>query len=398
MKIWVGLLLAVVIWSCSETASLSSIPKQDPTLPIDTIETSLIKDSILIDANEIAEVQKYFRKFIKKRRFNGQILVAKNGQIVFDTTNGYANIRRRIKLQDNSSMQLASVSKPITATVILQLIEEGKINLEDTITKFLPNLPEHYSRIIIKHLLAHRSGLAQYYYYCDNVIDDKEHLIYNDTVLCVMDFHNPGHYFPPGRKHNYCNTNYLLLASIIEAVENDRYHNVIQKRILSKCGMDDSFVFDLKDDSIPKNLVLGHTQWNKIFDFDYLDGIVGDKGIFSNASDLFKFDQALTNGLLLSDSIMDLAHSPHNKKRFNKSYGLGWRLKYHKKLGKIVYHTGWWHGNRHIYIRIPQNGYTIIILSNALRGSIYNMNNILDQFNYKEAIKYKKNNLIKPEA
>lgn len=116
--------------------------------------------------------------------------------------------------------------------------------------------------------------------------------------------------------------------------------------------MENSFVFDLKNNLIPEHLVLGHTKTNKLFNFDYLDGIVGDKGFFTNAKDLLKFDQMLTNGNLVNDSLMNEAFKPYNEIKKDKSYGLGWRLKFHKKLGKIVYHTGWWHGNRNIYIYI----------------------------------------------
>lgn len=383
MRIWIVLIVGFIVCSCAEPSSINKI--ENPEINTDSSKVHLTVPVVDIPKEEIKSVRKYFSKFVKKRRFNGHILVAKKGKIIFDTTAGYANIRKRIKLQESSVLQIASLTKTITSTIILQLIEEGKLSLEDTITKYLPSLPKHYSRINIKHLLAHRSGLAQYYYYCDHMIDEKEKLIYNDTVLCVMDFHNPGHYFPPGRKHNYCNTNYLLLASIIENIEDESYAAVVDRRIVKKCGMENSFVFNMKNKTIPSNLVYGHTQWNKLFDFDYLDGIVGDKGFFSNASDLFKFDQMLTSGNLLSDSIRNLAFTAHNKVRHNKSYGLGWRLKFHKKLGKIVYHTGWWHGNRNIYIRVPKNDYTIIILSNALRGSIYNMNMILDEVDFPAA-------------
>lgn len=383
MKFWIGTLFLMIFIGCSEPASIESTSIITPSLPV---KDSLVEKKLNIPLAEKQSIIKYFTRFVKRRRFNGTILVAKKGEIIFDTINGYANIRKRIKLTDSSVMQLASVTKPITATILLQLVEEGKIKITDTITNYLPQLPKHYSRITVKHLLAHQSGLSQYYYYCDHLIADREDLIYNDTVLCVMDFHNPGHYFPPGRKHNYCNTNYLLLASIIENIEGKRYVDVVKERIVKKCKMESSFVFDLRKDSIPHNLVYGHTQWNKLFDFDYLDGIVGDKGFFSNARDLFKFDQMLTNGELISDSIKELAFTPHNKVRYNKSYGLGWRIKFHKQLGKIVYHTGWWHGNRHIYIKIPKNDYTVIILSNSLRGSSYNMNNILKELDFPPVI------------
>ena len=96
------------------------------------------------------------------------------------------------------------------------------------------------------------------------------------------------------------------------------------------------------------------------------------------------FDNKLNNGSLLNDSTINLAFTPHNKIKHGKTYGLGWRIRHHKKLGKIIYHTGWWHGNRNIYIKIPKNDYTIVILSNALRGSQYNMNDILEHFTYDE--------------
>lgn len=360
-----------------------SIPDSQKT---DIIEKRISPEiySNIISSQHKSKILSYFNRFINQRNFNGQILVAKGNTIIFDTTSGYANVRKKIPLKKSSAIQLASVTKPITATVLLQLVEEGKVNISDTITKFLPNLPKHYSNITIEHLLAHRSGLAQYYYYCDELLDNKKELIYNDTVLCVIDFHNPNHYFKPGKKYNYCNTNYLLLASIIESIENENYPDIVKKRIFDVCKMDDSFVIDIKKDTFPKNLTLGHNLKNKPFELDYLDGIVGDKGIFSSARDLYKFDRFFSDCGILNDSLIQIAISAQNKIKKNTSYGYGWRLRYHKNLGKIVYHTGWWHGNRHTYLKIPSSDYTIIILSNALKGSIYNLNEMLDVFDFEK--------------
>lgn len=382
MRIFSVLVIIISIFSCSQPTASEII---EPAKNIDSVPEfhSIIKQEIIPPAH-LEKIEKYFEHFIKRRRFNGHVLVAKGNQVLIDTTTGYSNIRRRIPLKRSNAVQLASITKPITATVILQLVEEGKLNISDTITKFLPDLPEHYQQITIEHLLAHRSGLAQYYYYCDHMMDDKEELIYNDTVLCVIDFHNPGHYFKPGKRHNYCNTNYLLLASIIEAIEGERYPDVVQKRIFDACHMDDSFVIDIKKDSLPENLALGHNDRNRLFEFDYLDGIVGDKGIFSTAKDLYKFDRFLSDCGILNDSLIQLAHTPHNKIRRSASYGYGWRLRFHPKLGKIVYHTGWWHGNRHVYFKIPNSDYTVIILSNALRGSVYSLTELLNVFDFEE--------------
>lgn len=380
MRIFLFFVFAILTISCSDSPFFSKKNKNlNPEL---SKSKSIVQKEIFIPISEINSVKEYFNEFIKKRHFNGSIAVSKKGKIIFDTVSGYSNIKRRIKLEVNSVQQLASVTKPITATVILQLAQEGKLKISDTITKYLKELPEHYKQVTVKQLLSHRSGLSQYYYYCDHLIDNRTQMIYNDTVLCVMNFHNPEHNFQPGKRYNYCNTNYLLLASIIESIEKERYADVIKKRILDKCGMQNSFVFDFKKDSIPSNLVYGHTLWNKLFQFDYLDGIVGDKGLFSNAKEMLLFDKTLNSGELLNDSIKNIAFTPHNKIKHGKSYGLGWRIREHKELGKIVYHTGWWHGNRNIYIKIPKNEYTIVILSNSLRGSKYNMNDILEHFDF----------------
>ena len=375
MKLFLFFLVATLTLSCTEPKTeIISDTKKDVGLD------SLNFQSIQIPKSEVQSIRKYFTNFVSKRRFNGHIIVAKKGKVVFDTTSGYANIRKKIKLKKNSVVQLASITKPITATVVLQLIEEGKLNLNDSITKYLTNLPENYQKITIKHLLSHRSGLSPYPYYCHEMIQNKQKLIYNDTVLCVIDFHNPKPYYSPDQKYNYCNTNYMLLASIIEEIEKKSYADVIDRRIVEKCGMKNSFVFDAKQNKTPSNLTLGHTHTNKTFNLDYLDGIVGDKGFFSNAKDMLQFDRMLSMGKIINDSTINLAFTAHNDIRNNKSYGLGWRIKMHKNLGKIIYHTGWWHGNRNIYIKIPENEYTIIILSNALRGSSYNINTLLDQF------------------
>jgi CubicO group peptidase (beta-lactamase class C family) len=383
MKGIISIFITLAIFGCSAPA-----PQYiEATESANKVSSHHIIKRDTIPPKQKAKVLNYFRKFIKRRHFNGHVLIAKGNTIILDTTTGYSNMRKKIPLKKNSAVQLASITKPITSTVLLQLVEEGKLNIADTITKFLPNLPKHYSNITIEHLLAHRSGLSQYYYYCDAMMDNKDELIYNDTVLCVIDFHNPDPYFKPGKRHNYCNTNYLLLASIIESIEDDSYPNVVQKRIFDACNMDNSFVIDIKKDSLPSNLTLGHNLRNRVFELDYLDGIVGDKGVFSTAKDLFKFDRFLSDCGILNDSILQLAHSPHNKIKKNASYGYGWRLRYHENLGKIVYHTGWWHGNRHAYFKIPNSDYTVIILSNALRGSVYSLNELLNVFDFEnEAI------------
>lgn len=336
----------------------------------------------VISNEDLAHLKASFDKFVKRRRFNGSIIVAKNNEIVYDTTLGYANIRRRIPLEDTSAIQLASITKPITGAVLLSLIQEGKLSLDDTVTHYLPRLPENYKKITIKMLLSHQSGLTQYYYYCDHVLENKECVVSNDSLIEIINCHNPGFAGRPGKKFNYCNTNFALLASVAECIEEKSFHEIVKERILDPCGMKNSFVLDLSKDTLPKNLVYGNNEWNKIMEFDYLDGIVGDKGFFSTAHDLLLFDQYFFNCLMVSDTLLKSAFEPQVKiKRNGNSYGLGWRLRFDKDLGKIIYHPGWWRGNRHLYFKIPSKDYTVIMLSNSLKGSRYNLNDLLAVFN-----------------
>ena len=326
-------------------------------------------------------LKRSFRAFINHRRFNGSILVAKNNEIIFDTVVGYADIRRRIPLTDTSAIQLASISKPITAAVLLSLVQEGKLDLKDTVTKYLPRLPEAYQKISIEMLLSHQTGLTQYYYYCDHYLDDKECVLSNDSLIEVINCYNPGFCFNPGRRFDYCNTNYALLAAVSEKIEQKRFQEIIEERIVKPTGMKHSFLLDLQQDTLPSHLVYGNNQWNRTMEFDYLDGIVGDKGFFSTAKDLFLFDQYFTSCLMLEDSLIQLAFEPQvATNRRGNSYGLGWRLRFNDTLGKVIYHPGWWRGNRHLYFKIPSKDYTVIILSNALRGSVYNLNDLLSVF------------------
>ncbi|MFT6716176.1 MAG: CubicO group peptidase (beta-lactamase class C family) [Saprospiraceae bacterium] len=371
------LLFALIFHSCEykPAAEVSITSKDVPQVTV-PIKTPVISEEDLI------YIKNHFDRFIKKRHFNGSIVIAKNNEIIYDTTLGYANIRRRIPLKDTSAVQLASITKPITAAVILSLIQEGKLNLNDAVTAFLPRLPEEYNKITIKMMLSHQSGLTQYYYYCDHVLEDKECIVSNDSLIEIINCHNPGFAGKPGRKFNYCNTNFALLASVAERIEEKSFHQIVEERIIEPCGMKNSFLLDLSQDTLPQNLVYGNNEWNTLMEFDYLDGIVGDKGFFSTARDLLLFDKYFFNCLMLSDSMLQVVFEPQVKIKNNgNSYGLGWRLRFDENLGKIIYHPGWWRGNRHLYFKIPSKDYTVIMLSNSLKGSRYNLNDLLAVFN-----------------
>lgn len=338
-------------------------------------------DSI-ISSQDKQWVRNNFNDFVRSRKFNGSILIAKNDEIIYDTLIGYTDFRTKKLLADTNAFQLASVSKPITATVILQMVAEGKIKLEDKLITFFPELPKNtYKDITVKMLLSHQTGLSQYYYYCDELVKNKNQFLTHERVLELIKKRNPRNDFKPGSKFSYCNTNYMFLAMIAEKIDSVHFSKIVEKRIIKPSSMNNSFVLNIHESSPPSYTVMGNNELNRMVDFDFLDGVVGDKGMFASAKDLYNFDRSLYNCNLIPDSLYEYATQPQTKIDKRKSaYGLGWRLRFNEELGKIVYHTGWWHGNRHIYFKIPSKDYTVIILSNSLKGSTYNLNDLLEIF------------------
>lgn len=346
--------------------------------------TNTIENSIEVLKNDAREnkIDDYFSRKYKKRQFNGNILFAQDGKIITHKSYGYANLKTKEELTENHSFQLASVSKPFTSVAILQLIENGQINLKDTLQKFFPNFP--YEGITIHQLLCHRSGLSQYTHFCDapdSIWPDKSKTINNQDVINIISKINPLINYPPDRRYYYCNTNYLLLASIVKKISGIEFKQYLKENIFSPIDMNHSIVYDRTNFNeliMPTQGYENRIPWEDV----YLNGVVGDKGVYSTTMDLLKFDRALEKNLLINDSLKKLAFSKKNKDyNRNKNYGYGFRLKEHNKYGKIVYHTGWWKGYRSYYIKVLKNDQTIIILNNIKRGRFLNIDKLIDLIN-----------------
>ena len=273
--------------------------------------TNTVNNNIEVLKNDTRKnkIDDYFNKKYKKRQFNGNILFAENGKIISHKSYGYANLKTKEKLTKNHSFQLASVSKPFTAVAILQLIEKGQINLKDTIQKFFPNFP--FKGITIHQLLCHRSGLSQYTHFCDtpdSIWPDKSKTINNEDVIKIISKITPLINYPPNKKYYYCNTNYLLLASIVKKITGIEFKQYLKENIFSPIDMNNSIVYDRTnfDELImPTQGYENTTPWEDV----YLNGVVGDKGVYSTTMDLLKFDRALEKNLLINDSLKNLAFS-----------------------------------------------------------------------------------------
>ena len=196
------------------------------------IDSVKINFKVLDNDKRIKKINSFFQRKFSRNQFNGNILFAENGNIITQKSYGYSNFSKKELLTKEHSFQLASVSKPFTSIAILQLIEENKINLKDTIQKFFPEFPYH--GITIHQLISHRSGMSQYTHFCDapdSIWPDKSVTINNQDVIEIISKIVPLINYKPNHKYYYCNTNYLLLASIVEKVSGQSFKKYVKKNI-----------------------------------------------------------------------------------------------------------------------------------------------------------------------
>ena len=327
-----------------------------------------------------SDLDAFFEKKFKATTFNGTVLFAERGRIIFEKSYGFADWKKKDSLTIESTFNLASASKPFTAVAILQLAEQGKINLTDLVEKYIPSFP--YTGIDIHQLLSHRSGLSKYDHFCDqpdSIWPDKHKSIHNADVISIMNAIVPQVAYSPNTHHYYSNTNYMLLAQIVEVASGLTFKEYLQTNIFDPCEMTSTVLYtrDNKDELI--NPTKGYTgNYTECIDI-YLNGTVGDKGIYSDINDMLKFDQALYDGKLLSDSSLNLAFKEHNDQKNNgQNYGYGFRLTYDDVKGKVPFHTGWWKGFRTYFVRVPSKQQTIVVLSNIKRGPFFNVNDLVN--------------------
>lgn len=340
----------------------------DPTVKPASLDDLISEaEPFKVDNCVVEKIENYFTSKAKRNRFNGSVLYAEKGNIVYRADFGYSNIKYKEELTEFSAYNLASVSKPITSAAILTLVEKGEISLEDTIQQFIPEFP--YDGISIRNLLTQKSGLPEYLYFAEKHWLDRKETITNDDVLCIMQTHEPERYYRPDYKYNYVNTNYILLASIIERVSKQTFAEYVDEAIFTPLDMEDSFVYDRDAGLKPMNITYGHDDRGRKIRDDYFNGCLGDKGIYCTIDDLYKFDQSFYTSKILSKKTIDEAFTAqHTRMKAWDNYGLGWRINDRPDGSKIVYHSGWWKGYRSYFIRMPDQQKTAIVLTNSTRG------------------------------
>ena len=336
-----------------------------------------------IDANSnptTSRIDSFFSKRFKLGAFSGAVLFSAHDTIFYKKAFGFANRKNKDSLTINSRFQLASVSKTFTAFGIMLLEKEGKLSFKDSVRKFFPDFP--YENISIHQLLVHRSGLPNYMYAADKYWKDKENItLDNCDVLDILIGDEPTRYNHPGKRYNYNNTNYAILASIIEKVSGVSYQKFMKQKLFDPIGMINTTIYDKNNAEKNKEKVVGYTNWRRRADNTYLNGVVGDKGIYSTVEDMNKFSRAIFENFFFTDNEMEVAYQLGNSELYdNDNYGYGWRINMLPDSSKIVYHSGWWKGFRSYFIRSLTDEKTIIVLSNNSRTGKISRNSLMNLF------------------
>ena len=277
------------------------------------------------------------------------VLIGDKGKIVFEKAYGIADTSGR-PLTTFSAFNLASVSKQFFTMMAMILKEQGKLNFDDPVQKYLPTFP--YENITVRNLMNHTSGLPEYFDLANRtmiLIDTLD----NDKALALLASLKPPLLFKPGEKFEYTNTNYTTLASIIAKVSGMPCDQFFDEKIVKPLGLKNTYIYNITMPSYPASRVFGiHYENGKPVpdDLVYLDGIVGDGNIYSSVEDLYKWDQALyTEKLVKKETFKEAITSGKLNDGSLTNYGFGWMV----DSSGNAFHSGGWVGFRtynHRYI------------------------------------------------
>lgn len=322
-------------------------------------------------AAQIKTVDSVLTVLHQQGAFSGSVLIAEKGKVLYKKALGIENIEKNTPLSTNAAFNLASVSKQFVAMMIMMLKDNGQLQYDDKVQKYLPELP--YPTLTIRHLLTHTSGLPEFFDLTlahNNTLDT----LTNEKMLQLLSSLKPPLVFEAGEKWAYSNTGYVILASLVEKIAKQPINLFFKEHIAQPLNMTNSFFYALKMPDAPtQKRVLGYQRENGVHipnDLTRIDGVFGDGNMYSSVEDLFKWEQALYSSKLVKKETWREAISPvklNDGTTYN--YGFGWFL---EDNGNIMRHTGSWAGFRNLLWRNTETKQSFIILTNNTDPSVRN--------------------------
>jgi CubicO group peptidase (beta-lactamase class C family) len=304
-----------------------------------------------------SNIETYLSPFVESGNFTGAVLVARKGQILFRRAYGMANYELRASNSPSTRFHVASVSKPFTAIAILQLEEQGRLNVSDPVARLVPDFPSG-DKIKLEHLLTHTSGIPNV-----NDLPDYDTFARSPHTVAelVAKFASLPLDFEPGSNYGYSNSNYNLLALILEKVSGEKYGDYVRKHILEPAGMSDS-----GHDGEAWRLIPGAASGYEPAGVDfyekapYLDwsNKTGNGSLYSTIDDLYRFDRALNTDTLLK------AATRHKYFVEGKGNRFGW-FNRTRSGHRVMSANGRSPGFTSSVDRYPDDDVTVIVLSNS---------------------------------
>ena len=343
-----------------------------PELKVDSLFVDLGKAKV---ERRVAMAEKAFDEMHQSQYLNGVVLYAEGEQVIFKKAYGWRNlVKQKDSIRLDDQFQLASVSKMFTAEALMLLYSRGLLDYDDDITKYLPEFP--YQGITIRNLLNHRSGLSRYETLADERWPDRGVPVSNDDIIRLYAQYKPDPYNQPDVTFHYTNVNYALLANIVEKVSGRHFEDFMRDEVFAPLGMERSFIYSLRGVDRIKTYVETDVQGHDLLrkgarraQDDYLNGVLGDKGMYSTVEDLYRFRVAIDYGLFLPDSIQHEAFVPGSPLwKKGENYGFGWRM--NENHPGVLFHFGWWKGYRSFFIRDIAKRRTLIVLTNTDSGVV----------------------------
>jgi len=330
-----------------------------------TIVWLLISQSSVLAQDKAAKIDELMTTYNSYRQFNGAVLVAENGKVIFKKGYGMANMEWNIPIETDTKFRLGSITKQFTSMLILQLVQEGKIKLEGKITDYLPDYRKDTGdRITIHQLLNHTSGIPSYTG-LPNFFQEISRNPYGVSDF-VKKYASGDLEFEPGTKWNYNNSGYFLLGAIVERITGKPYEQVLKERILDPLGMKNTG-YDHYATILPKRAAGYEKRPGGFVNAPYLDMSLpyAAGSLYSTVEDLYLWDQALYTEKVLSSELKELMYKPGMN-----NYAYGWVVRKPPLGAKdepvtVIEHGGGINGFNTVITRMPDSKNLIVLLNNT---------------------------------
>lgn len=311
----------------------------------------------------VRRIESLFAAFAAPGMPGGSVLVTRDGSVLVRRAFGLADADAGILATPRTNYRLASLSKPFTAMAVMLLAADGMLDIDDTATRFLPELPAFARGVSLRHLLTHTSGLPDYE---PLVPGTQARQVTDADVLALLAAQSDRLHFAPGSEWRYSNTGYALLALAVERASGRRYGDLLKARIFDPLGMANTVAHEEGRTTVV-NRAYGHrVRGGTVLRADQspTSAVLGDGGIYSSIDDLARWDAALWNGAFVPAALWREATTPFVLTDGRATaYGHGWFIETAGGLLRWRHH-GETRGFTNICYRIPGPRLTVVVLTN----------------------------------